>query len=493
MPISPLILSIDQGTSGTKALLVDEQGQVVARGYAPLTEQHPHPGWVEQRADEVWNSVLTAVQACLQGQEARHIAALGLSTQREAYLLWDRLSGQPVSPLLSWQDRRTAQTCAALRQSQAANVREQSGLPLDPMFSALKGQWLLDAYDPQRQRAKAGELCLGTVDSWLLFHLTGQHVTELGNASRTQLLNIHSLDWDEELLGLFGIPRAALPELRPSDGPFGTVRGVPGLLDGLPMTGVMGDSHAALFAHGQFTPGTVKATYGTGSSIMALISQPETLDPGLCLTVAWSRQQQGVQYAAEGNIRAAGATLRWLAELLGSTPAALAKLAAGRSASPVKIVPAFGGLGAPYWDEQAVGLISNLSLGTAAADLAYAALDSIAQQVTDVVDAVRRSGVTPQTVFADGGPTTNDQLMQLQADLLGVDVRRSVNPELSALGAAHLAGLTAGVWDAQALHELQRETVSFTPSRSQKECQVDRAAWKSAVHRARGAKGTLSG
>lgn len=492
LPTSDCVLAIDQGTSGTKCLLVNGAGRVVARGHAPLSEQHPQPGWVNQDPEELWQSVQDAVKACLQGREPSQVRAVGLSTQRESYLLWDRKSGQAISPLISWQDQRTSLSEELRGPEMNALVRSRSGLPLDPMFSASKAAWLLDAYDPNRERSGRGEWCLGTVDSWLLFKLTGEHLTELGNASRTQLLNVHTAEWDTELLRLFRVPRTALPSLRASNGPFPALRGLPPLPDGTPVHAVLGDSHAALFAHGAFTPGAVKATYGTGSSVMGLLQDAQQLDPGLCLTIAWSLGDQ-VQLAAEGNIRSTGAGLKWLAELLGLTPAALATLASTVSDSPVTLVPGFGGLGAPWWDEGAVGLISNLTLGSTRADLAFAAMDSIAQQVSDVVEAVNRSVGQIQVLYTDGGPTANPQLMQRQADLIDTTVLRSENAELSALGAAHLAGLGAGLWSPQALLDLSRERQAFRPQITAPERARLRRIWHEAVDRARTPQPASSG
>ncbi len=478
------VLAIDQGTSGSKCLLVDAGGEIVARGNAPLGEQHPRPGWVDQDPEELWSSVQQAVASCLSGEDPARVAAIGLSTQRESYLLWDRLTGAALSPLISWQDQRTSLREELRSPAVAALVRERSGLPLDPMFSASKAAWLLDTYDPGRERSTRGELCLGTVDAWLLFKLTGEHLTELGNASRTQLLNVRTGDWDDDLLRLFQVPRATLPALRSSNGPFPPLRGLAPLLDGTPILAVMGDSHAALFAHGAFTPGTVKATYGTGSSVMGLLDGPERLDPGLCLTVAWSLDGQR-QLAAEGNIRSAGASLKWMSELLGLTPGQLAELATTVSDSAVTLVPGFGGLGAPWWDEGAVGLISNLSLGTSRADLAFAAIDSIAQQVADVVEATGRSMGQLGALYTDGGPTANPHLMQRQADLIDTTVLRSQNSELSALGVAHLAGLDAALWTWSALRDLPRERQVFSPQLDRTARQTSRERWHAAVERAR--------
>lgn len=477
----PLILAIDQGTSSTKCLLVAPDGRIVARGSAPLGEQHPAPGWVDQDPEELWQSVLAAVSACLAGKDPNSVVAVGLSTQRESYLLWERVSGQAVAPLVSWQDRRTVEVCQALRTPETeALAWQKSGLPLDPMFSASKAKWLLDRCDPAREKASRGELCLGTVDSWLLYKLTGEHLTEVGNASRTQLLNVHTGDWDGELLELFNIPKATLPKVVSSNGPFPSIKNLPEFPSGVSLHAVMGDSHSALFAHGAFKPGAVKATYGTGSSVMGLIAEATSVNKGLCLTVAWGLDGQ-IQHAAEGNIRSSGATVRWVSDLLGTTPDELAKLAVAHPQSPVTIVPAFGGLGAPWWDETAVGLISNLTLASGKGDLAFAAIDSVAQQVTDVLEAVGNLS----ELYADGGATANAQLMQLQADVSGLKVLRSKNVELSALGVAHMAGLGAGVWNWDRLAALPRDREIFEPKEPSSWRTEARQRWQDAVARAR--------
>lgn len=482
---APLLLAIDQGTSATKCLLVSEDGGIVARGSAPLGESHPHPGWVEQNADEIWSSVRAAVRSALAGQDCQSVVAVGLSVQRESVVMWDRRRGEAVSPLLSWQDQRTAAMCEKLRTPEReALVRARSGLPLDPMFSALKAKWLLDAMDPRRERAKSGGLCIGTVDSWLLSRLEGEPVIETGMASRTQLMGLRSCDWDDDLLDMFEIPRAALPRIAPSTGPFPVTRHLAPLPDGVPVRAVMGDSHAALFAHGAFTPGQIKATYGTGSSVMGLIPGPDTLDPGLCLTIGWSIDRPA--YAAEGNIRAAGAALKWMAEFLAMTPAELAALAVGAESDGVSFVPGFTGLGAPWWDRDAVGLLTGLTLGTGRHQVARATLEAIAHQVTDVIDAVRRSTGQIHDLYADGGPTRNDLLMQLQADLIGAPVLRANDAELSALGVAHLAGLAAGIWSWEDLARLPRSRDRFEPGMPAGQRASARAQWSQAVSRARG-------
>jgi glycerol kinase len=478
-----MLLAIDQGTSATKAVLVGDDGTIRARGVAPVGQSHPQPGWVEQSAEEIWQSVLDAVTDCLADGIAEPIAAVGLSTQRESLVLWERGSGRPVGPLLSWQDQRTAPHCARLRTAGAGErVRAVSGLPLDPMFSALKAGWLLDAHDPDRTRSRRGELCLGTVDSWLLSRFGGEHLIEVGNAARTQLLGVRDRAWDPELLELFGVPPDVLPRVVASNGPFPAVRGLAPVADGTPVMAVMGDSHAALYAHAGWRPGQVKATYGTGSSIMS-VGEPARTDSGaLCLTIAWDDGQPA--YAFEGNIRATGATLTWLAALLGQTPAELAALA-GPSSEGLHLVPAFGGLGAPWWDDEAVGLLSGLTFGTRAPHLARAALESIAFQVEDVVAAIHRDVHPVQTLLADGGPTANATLMQLQADTSGRRVEVARARELSALGVAHLAGIGAGVWTRTALERLDRPRESYDPVEAAPSRHARTRAWHAAVDRAR--------
>ncbi|MGD0472656.1 MAG: FGGY family carbohydrate kinase [Candidatus Velthaea sp.] len=480
---APLVFAIDQGTSATKCVLIDVGGAIVARASAPLGETHPRPGWVEQDADALWDSVLVAAQECLAGVDPAAIAGIGLSTQRESVAVWDRRSGRPLAPLISWQDQRTAAYCDALRTPHIEKiVRERSGLPLDPMFSAAKMHWLLDAVDPQRSKARGGELCFGTVDSWLLYRLTGAHLIEAGNASRTQLLDTARVAWDDELLALFDIPRAALPEIVPSSGPF------PAVLDALPLPagarvfGVLADSHAALFAHG-VGAGSLKVTYGTGSSVMGLLPAPKTVGPGLCLTVAW--QTRDVAFAAEGNIRSTGAALRWLADLLALTPQQLVELGSTAHSEGVAFVPSFSGLGAPWWDLDAAGLITGLTQKAGRAELARAALEAVVHQIADVVDAFGVEVAEPKELLADGGPTRSDALMQLQADVAGRPVLRAGDPELSALGAGHLAGAGAGLWSAQALDALPRRRDTFEPSGDAAARAGGRRVWSAAVARAR--------
>lgn len=481
---APLVLGIDQGTSSTKCLLVDGSGAVVARGQAALSETHPEPGWVEQEAEAIWASVQAAVSDCVSPTRAASVVAVGLSTQRESVVVWDRVTGQALSPVLSWQDRRTAPLAAKIGSPEALDrVRAISGLPLDPMFSALKARWILDGIDPDRTRARAGDLCIGTIDSWIMSQFGGSPLIEAGNASRTQLLDVERAAWSDELLDLFDIPAAALPAVVASDGPFPAVRGLTSLPDDVPLRAVMADSHAALFGHGAKSPGEVKATQGTGSSVMGLVAPGAQLDPGVCKTIAWS--VGGVVHAAEGNIRAAGATLRWVAGLLNLSVDELMVLAKGADSQGVSLVPGFNGLGAPWWDDQAVGLLTNFTLGTSRAAIARAALDSIAHQIADVVDAIDRGPAAVSRLFVDGGPTRDDELMQAEADLIGRPILRGATAELSALGVIQLAGLGAGLWTEAQLTDRQPKRDVFEPRLSNAMRHAAREHWRRAVDRSR--------
>lgn len=476
------VLAVDQGTSATKALLVDKSGAVRSSASAPLGQSYPQPGWAEQDADEIWASVQSAVAQCLDGVDVTELVAVGLSSQRESTLLWDRASGRPVGPMLGWQDTRGAGLCAQLREKgHADRIRAISGLPVDPMFSASKATWLLDTYDPDRSLSRAGRLCLGTVDSWLLWRLGRRHLIEAGNAARTQLLNLERRTWDPWLLDLFDIPHQALPEVVPSTGPFVAASLDPSPAT-VPVTGVLGDSHAALFAHAGWRAGQVKATYGTGSSVMGLTNRVDVGSAGLARTIAWEIDRP--YYALEGNIRSSGATLAWLARLFGTEPAALAAAAAPTSEG-VLLVPAFTGLGAPWWDDQARALLTGFTEGTRMEHLARAGLESIAFQVEDVIAEVEREVGRIDTVLADGGPTDNATLMQLQADTSGRHVHSALARDLSALGAAHMAGLGAGLWSFAELEDLPRQRKPYRPDPDDALRALRQHAWHRAVTAAR--------
>lgn len=479
------VLAIDQGTSATKCVLVGAHGRVVAKAAAPLGERYPQPGWVEQDSDDIWCSVQQAVQACLAQAGQPRVAAVGLSTQRESALVWERATARAVTPLLSWQDQRTV----ALRDRIASGpiealVRERSGLPLDPMFSALKLCWLLDERDPSRTQAASGAWCMGTVDAYLLARLGAEPVIEVGNASRTQLLNVHTADWDDELLTLFRIPRAALPRPVPSRGRLADAGVLHPALKGVPVRAVMADSHSALFAHGAYVPGEVKATLGTGSSVMGLTDRTRPPHPGLCTTIAWDSGAGPVQ-ALEGNIRAAGATLRWVAGLFGLSSDEAASRAATSQSDGVCLVPGFTGLGAPWWDPHAVGLINGLTLDTGRDALLVAAVESIAHQVADVVDAMDASVPGMDRLLLDGGPSQNAHLRDLISAYIGRPVVHCSDAELSALGVAHLAGLDAGLWDWDALRHLPRAQQQSQAADRRDATAAARSRWARAVAQAR--------
>jgi glycerol kinase len=477
------VLAIDQGTSATKAILLDEAGAVRGKASVPVRIRHPRPGHAEQDAEEIWASVHQAVRACLRDVDTTRVVAVGLSTQRESTLLWDRGSGRPVGPMLGWQDGRGADLCARVRErGDAEQVRATSGLPVDAMFSASKAAWLLDAYDADRSRSRAGRLCLGTVDSWLLWKLSGEHLVEVGNASRTQLLDIASRSWDPWLCDAFGVPQEVLPRVVPSIPQAVTARELAPLSAGVPVSAVLGDSHAALFAHAGWRPGNVKATYGTGSSVMGLTESVHVGSPGLARTIAWETDKP--RYALEGNIRSSGATLVWLANLLGTDPGTLAGSAAPTSEGVV-LVPAFTGLGAPWWDDSARAVMVGMTEGTGREHLARAALETIASQVEDVVAEVECEVGRVGTVLADGGATDNEVLMQLQADISGREVHRAAARDLSAIGAAHMAGLGVGLWTTADLESMPRERTSYAPVWDDHRRARSKAVWHEAVMLAR--------
>lgn len=484
------VLAIDQGTTSSKVVLVDERGRVVARASRPVETQFPQPGWVQQDAEQIWASVVGAARECLDRAGTVQVAAIGISNQRETVLAWDRATGEALGPCVTWQCRRTSPFCDELKaRGLAERIEGLTGLTVDPLFSASKARWLLDSLPSGQDRAAAGEIYLGTMDSWLVWKLTGGavHATDASNASRTQLVNLATGDWDDWLLALFGIPRAALPEIRASDTGFGAAVGGD-FPCAAPISGVAGDSHAALFGHGAFAPGVVKATFGTGSSLMALAKAAPRAAGGISATVAW-RLGPALTWAVEGNIASTGATLEWVGRLLGhlDDPGGVCGRMAAEVADSggVTIVPAFSGLGAPHWDDQARGLICGLTRGADGRHLARAALESTAFQVADVYDAMQ-AGQTPLgELRADGGASRNDLLMQFQADILGRAVVRDVSADLSAFGAACLAGLGAGLWALAELAALPRATERFEPRMARAEAEARRDGWRAAVARAR--------
>ena len=480
------ILAIDQGTTNTKVLLVGSDGRVLAQGGAPASPTFPRPAWVEQDATALWDSVLRALEACLAEAGGPAPIAVAITNQRESALLWERATGAPLGPVVNWQCRRSGEICQQLRHDGLEPfLFERTGLTIDPLFSGSKARWLLDQLPDGRDRAEAGEICFGTVDSWLLWQLTGgrEHRCDVTNASRTQLFNLHSLQWDDELLAVFGLPRAMLPEVLPSSAHYGETVALGALPAGVPIASMIGDSHAALFGQGGHHAGSIKATYGTGSSLMMPMPQPVISRRGLSTTVAWGTDR--VTYALEGNIAVTGAAVQWLADLLGIDDfGRVAELALEVDDSGgVVLVPAFVGLGAPYWRQEARGILTGLTRGAGAAHIARAALESIAFQVADVFDAMSAEAEVPLAqLLADGGASRNDWLMQFQADLLGTPVVRDDAGEVSALGAAHLAGLEVGVWASEVeLAALARSTTTFEPRMAEDERARRREVWRRAI------------
>ncbi len=447
------ILAIDQGTTNTKAILVDHTGRVIRRASRPLSVSYPQSAWVEQDPLAIWQSVRAVIDECL--PDTSPPAAVALTNQRESVVLWERATRLPVGPCVVWQCQRGAATCQKLRaQGLERLVHQRTGLTLDPMFSASKMHWLLEHTAGGFERAAAGDLCLGTIDSWVLFNLTGgqSYACDMTNASRTQLFDLHHRQWDPELLALFNIPAPALPEVKPSSALYGHTVANGHLPAGIPIASLIGDSHAALFGHAGFQPGAIKATYGTGSSLMTPMPAPVISQRGLSTTIAWATPEK-TTYALEGNIYVTGAAVQWLGQLLGLNDTdEIEALATGvADTGGVYLVPAFVGLGAPYWNDSARGLITGLTRGTTPAHVARATLESIPYQIRDVFDAMQaEAGVELKLLLADGGPSRNNFLMQFQADILDCPVQRNLSGDVSALGAAYLAGLAVGLWQSEA-------------------------------------------
>ena len=494
-----LLLALDQGTTSSRALVLDEGLQVLASAHRELTQHFPAPGLVEHDPLELWHTVRDAALEALAraGVAPRDIRAVGLTNQRETVVLWDRRTGLPLHRALVWQDRRTAEACRLQREAGVeALVRERTGLLLDPYFSASKLAWLLEHCPGARQRAARGELAFGTVDSWLMWQLSGgrEHLIDLTNASRTLLLDLASGDWDDELLALWSIPRALLPRVVDCTGPHFEISGL-GDLRG-PLAGVAGDQQAALFGLRCFDPGDAKCTYGTGCFILVNVG-PEVPSPGagLLASPAW-RIDGRTTYALEGSVFMGGALVQWLRDALGliDTAADIEALAASvPDSGGVTLVPAFTGLGAPHWDADARGLLIGLTRGTGKAHIARAALEGIALQVADVLDVMRRDLPQPlRTLRVDGGASRNDLLMSIQAAVLGLDLERPRMLESTALGAAALAGLGVGLWpDLDALRACGPPARRFEPHTATLDAAALRRRWRAAVGRAGGWAGVL--
>jgi len=488
-----VILSIDQGTTGTTCLVFDEQAELIGRAYREFEQFFPRPGWVEHDAAEIWAVSQAVAGEALDaaGVGPGRLRAVGITNQRETVVAWDPETGEPLHRALVWQDRRTAARCDELRAAgHESLVRERTGLVLDPYFSGTKMEWLLANVDGLRERAESGRAVFGTIDSWLIFKLTGEHVTDRSNASRTLLYDLAAGRWDPELCDLLGVPERALPRIEPSCGELGTTR--PEALHGhaVPVAGVAGDQQAALFGQACLEEGQGKNTYGTGSFVLLNAgATPPPPAPGLLATVAWGVGER-TTYALEAAIFVTGAAVQWLRDGLGVIEAAAETEALARSLDSndgVYFVPALTGLGSPHWDPYARGTIVGLTRGSGRAHLARAALEAIAYQTVDAVRAMEAAGTAPlQELKADGGATANDWLMQFQADVLGAPVVVPEVAETTALGAAYLAGVGAGEWTFDQVRSTWRERARFEPAMSADQRESLLGEWGRALERASG-------
>jgi glycerol kinase len=488
------ILALDQGTTSSRALIFDRQGCAKALAQQEFKQHYPAPGWVEHDPADLWESTRRVAIAAVADANltGANIEAIGITNQRETTLVWDRATGRPVMPAIVWQDRRTADLCARLKKAGCEPmIRRKTGLLLDPYFSGTKIAWILNHVKGARRRAERGELAFGTVDTWLIWQLTGGlvHATDATNASRTLLYNLRTGDWDDELLRLLRIPRALLPEIRSCSENFGTVSTIPAL-NGVPISGVAGDQHAALFGQACFQPGMAKNTYGTGCFLLLNTgSRPVASKHNLLSTLAW-RLGNRTEYALEGSVFIGGAVVQWLRDGLGVIQrSADVEALADRvtDSGGVFFVPAFTGLGAPHWDATARGAIVGLTRGTTAGHIARAAIESIAFQVADLLTAMEAdAGVKLKELRVDGGATVNTALLQLQSDLLGKPVVRPRTTETTALGAAYFAGLATGYWRSRdEIAEIWRADRRFSPKAPRAQVKTRLADWHRAVDRSK--------
>ena len=488
------ILSLDQGTTSSRALLFDDHGAVKSVAQREFKQIFPQPGWVEHDPEEIASSqIAVALEALAQARlQPGDVAAIGITNQRETTIVWDRATGKPIYNAIVWQDRRTASFCQRLKAQGHENlIQQRTGLLIDAYFSGSKISWILEHVPHARQLADTGRLAFGTVDSWLVWNLTGGrvHVTDASNASRTMLFNLHSGSWDHDLLNLFRIPASMLPTVRASSDVYGEVTSCPGL-NGIPISGIAGDQQAALFGQRCTTPGLTKNTYGTGCFMLQSTGNRAVASRHrLLTTVAW--KIGGVtDYAIEGSVFVGGAVVQWLRDGLGIIASSSEVEALANSVSDnggVYFVPAFVGLGAPHWDSYARGAIFGLTRGSNKGHIARAALESIAYQVADLMDAVQTDAGTPlQELRVDGGASANNSLMQFQADILGVPVVRPALTETTALGAAYLAGLGVGFWkEVEAISNLPRDQRRFEPRLPRSEADAKRLRWNEAISRAK--------
>lgn len=488
------ILALDQGTTSSRAIVFNADGTIRSVAQKEFAQHFPKPGWVEHDAEEIWTTQLAVAKSALKraGLKASEVAGIGITNQRETTVLWNRKTGKPIHNAIVWQDRRTADLCTKLRKSEhAPEFRARTGLVIDAYFSGTKIAWMLNHVPEAKKLAKTGDLCFGTIDSWLLWKLTGGqvHATDVSNASRTMICDIHRVQWDDDLLKALKIPRSVLPEIRGSSEVYGettaSLFGSP-----IPIAGIAGDQQAALFGQVCHKPGMVKNTYGTGCfMLMNTGTKPKGSSRNLLTTVAWQRNG-AVEYALEGSVFIAGAVVQWLRDGLGviRSSSEVESLAASvPDNGGVFLVPAFAGLGAPHWDPHARGLVAGLTRGSTSGHLARAALESIAFQVADVLDAMKAdSGIRITSLRVDGGAAVNNMLMQFQADLLGVPVVRPKVFETTALGAAWLAGLATGVWkDLTDLNTQWQIDRTFEPSMKKRDVDTLRAGWNKALERSK--------
>jgi glycerol kinase len=483
------LLAIDQGTTSTRAVIYDAGGRPVASMGRELTQYYPQPGWVEHDPEEIWQSVAEVVPKAIAAAkiEAKNLAGIGITNQRETAVLWECSSGRAVAPALVWQDRRTTDFCREHKHKEPW-IYQRTGLVLDPYFSATKLRWVLEHDWALKRRAEKAELACGTIDSFLIWRLTGGkvHATDVTNASRTLLLNLHTAAWDEELCRFFSVPRQFLPEVRPSSGDFGKTRGLDFLPDGLPIAGVAGDQQAALFGQCGFATGEAKCTYGTGAFFLLHTgAKPIPSKHRLLSTLAATLDQQP-QYALEGSVFIAGAAVQWLRDGLKLFPeaSAIEELAGQSDAEqPVLFVPGLVGLGAPHWVPEARGMLLGLTRNTTGADLARAALEGVAFQVVDLIDAAGQDAGAPlRSLRVDGGMTRNARFLQIQADLAGLPVLQAPQTESTALGAAYLAGLRVGVWpDLNSLRAMVQEPRRFETRLAEDTRRLRLAQWRRAV------------
>ncbi len=485
------ILAIDQSTSSTKAILFDDMGNMVIRCDENHKQYYPKPGWIEHNPEEIYENTLRATQNAIRksGVDQEHIVALAVTNQRETALIWDRKTGKPIYNAIVWQCLRGMETCKTLRDEVwSERIESKTGLLIDPYFSATKLKWIIDNVEGAREKGESGDLVFGTMDTWIIYKLTGHkvHATDYSNACRTMLFNIYDLKWDQELLKLMGLPVKMAPEVRYGDEIFGYTAINEVFEREIPITGVMGDSHAALFGQNCFKEGMAKATYGTGSSVMMNIGQkPMKSPPGLVTSIGYGYDGE-ITYAFEGNIHCTGATIKWLVEDLQLVPNSYMTEEIASSVADnngVYLVPAFSGLGAPYWDNQAKACLSGMLRNTKRAHIVRAALEAIAYQIKDVLDLMTKgSGMTLKELCVDGGPTRNNFLMQFQADMLRCRLVRTNIEEVSAFGVASMAGLAVGLWrDLDQVQTLRKVDKVFSFKMNIQTVQKNCRGWKQAV------------